>query len=234
MIKRIKVDNLWGERSIDWELTKQVSVLSGTNGSGKSTVLRSVFKMFSDGRLPEDYLALFDSLEVKTDDDVIYSSGFPFDPDNVKGNVLSNLCGPDQFSEAEILSFTSDRKFCDLVDGYLKLTRKTIVRESSLLRFELPSGKLLTPPMLSSGERELIKILALGSMATADDVIILDEPENSLHFDWQKTLLDSILESAPGVQVIVSTHSPAIIMSGWIANVYNIDSISSPLADNLQ
>jgi len=229
MIKRIKVENLWGERSIDWQLTRKVTVLSGTNGTGKSTILRSVYKLFKDGCLTQEYLDLFDYLEVETEDGKIYSSDSVFDPNMVKGNVLSNLCGEEQFSEAEILSFTSDVNFCDLVDKYMQLTRKKIVRESSELHFLLPSGKTISPFMLSSGEQELIRILALASITTESDVLILDEPENSLHFDWQKTLLESVTESAPGAQIIVSTHSPAIIMAGWVTNVDNIDSVTKHL-----
>lgn len=229
MIKRIKVDNLWGERSVDWCPSRQVNVLSGTNGTGKSTILRSVYSLFSNGSLSEQYLQLFDSLEVELEDGSMYSSAVPFDPDSVQGNVLSNLCSWDSYSTADTLSFTADEKFCDIIDDYLKLTRKTIVRNTSEVQFSLPSGKTISFPMLSSGEKELLKIMVLASFATQQDVIILDEPENSLHFDWQKNLVSSILELSSGAQIILSTHSPAIIMNGWVANVDNIDRITAYL-----
>ena len=43
----------------------------------------------------------------------------------------------------------------------------------------------------------------------------MDEPEASLHFDWQKRLIDMVRELNPNVQIILTTHSPAVIMDGW-------------------
>ncbi len=226
MIKNIKVDNLWGERSIDWTLTRNINILSGTNGTGKSTILRSVFQLFQNGCLPSEYLDLFDRISIETKDGIFYSSDTPFDPNTVKGVVYSNLYN-DGFEQSDVLSYTSDEHFCNLIDEYFSLTRKTIVRNSSEFKFRLHSGKIISPLLLSSGEKELVKILAISCIATENDVIILDEPENSLHFDWQKTLLESITKSAPKTQVMVSTHSPAMIMNGWIDCVDNIDDITS-------
>ena len=44
-IKRIEIDSLWsGRRHIVWNLDRQVNVLSGINGVGKSTILNKVIK----------------------------------------------------------------------------------------------------------------------------------------------------------------------------------------------
>ena len=46
-------------------------------------------------------------------------------------------------------------------------------------------------------------------------VLFMDEPEVSLHIEWQKVLIKSIMNINPNVQLILTTHSPAVIMDGW-------------------
>ena len=53
----------------------------------------------------------------------------------------------------------------------------------------------------------------------------MDEPEVSLHVDWQQQLIDIILELNPNVQIILTTHSPAVIMDGWADCVTNVEDI---------
>ncbi|MDE6795539.1 MAG: hypothetical protein K2J63_09595, partial [Muribaculaceae bacterium] len=44
-IKKITIDGLWGKYSLNWQVNSDVSILSGINGSGKSTVLRAVVSL---------------------------------------------------------------------------------------------------------------------------------------------------------------------------------------------
>ena len=53
----------------------------------------------------------------------------------------------------------------------------------------------------------------------------MDEPEVSLHVDWQQRLIDLILELNPNVQIILTTHSPAVIMNGWADSVTEVSDI---------
>ena len=49
-IKRIEIDSLWsGKKHIIWNLHRQVNILSGSNGQGKSTILNKVVKGLSAG-----------------------------------------------------------------------------------------------------------------------------------------------------------------------------------------
>ena len=56
-------------------------------------------------------------------------------------------------------------------------------------------------------------------------VLFMDEPEISLHIDWQQRLIDLILELNPNVQIILTTHSPAVIMNGWTDKVTEVSDI---------
>lgn len=44
----------------------------------------------------------------------------------------------------------------------------------------------------------------------------MDEPEVSLHVEWQQRLISLIRELNPNVQIVLTTHSPALVMDGWL------------------
>ena len=49
-IQQIEIDSLWsGKHHIVWNLSRQVNILSGVNGMGKSTILNKVVKGLSAG-----------------------------------------------------------------------------------------------------------------------------------------------------------------------------------------
>ncbi|PSU86980.1 hypothetical protein C0W35_21900 [Photobacterium kishitanii] len=70
---------------------------------------------------------------------------------------------------------------------------------------------------LSSGERQVIYILMkIANIKHGEkSLILMDEPEISLHLSWQKKLIKIIKNINPNSQVIIVTHSPAIVMDGW-------------------
>ena len=57
-------------------------------------------------------------------------------------------------------------------------------------------------------------------------VLFMDEPEVSLHVEWQKQLIELILRLNPNVQIILTTHSPAVIMNGWVDKVTEVSDIT--------
>jgi predicted ATP-binding protein involved in virulence len=68
---------------------------------------------------------------------------------------------------------------------------------------------------LSSGEAQIFVILthlAFNPVAQVANVFIIDEPELSLHVQWQELFVDSIVEANPNIQYILATHSPSIIL----------------------
>ena len=49
-IKEIEIDSLWsGKKHVCWELHRQVNILSGINGVGKSTILNKVVRSLARG-----------------------------------------------------------------------------------------------------------------------------------------------------------------------------------------
>ena len=63
---------------------------------------------------------------------------------------------------------------------------------------------------LSSGEKKLL-IIFLHCLFNEDVPILIDEPEISLSIIWQENLLPDLLEKTNIKQVIVATHSSAVI-----------------------
>jgi len=63
--------------------------------------------------------------------------------------------------------------------------------------------------LLSAGEKQILSFLVYN--AFFDSVpIFIDEPEMSLHVDWQRILFPTLLEQKTNNQFIVATHSPFI------------------------
>ena len=131
---------------------------------------------------------------------------------------------PDAAERAQKIS-EPKKKFQDLVDNLFAETGKRLVRTKNEILFS-QIGEELTPYQLSSGEKQLLAILL--TVLTEDNqhyVLFMDEPEVSLHIDWQQKLIEMILDLNPNVQIILTTHSPAVIMNGWMDKVTEVSDI---------
>ena len=93
--------------------------------------------------------------------------------------------------------------FLDLVDELFSETGKRIDRTSNELNF-LQFEENLSPYKLSSGEKQMLIILLTALTQDRQPyVLFMDEPEASLHFEWQKRLIDMVLQLNPNVQIIL-------------------------------
>jgi predicted ATPase len=63
--------------------------------------------------------------------------------------------------------------------------------------------------LLSAGEQQMLSFIAYNALYQ-DSVIIIDEPELSLHVDWQRQLFAILLGQKASNQFVVATHSPFI------------------------
>ena len=120
----------------------------------------------------------------------------------------------------------SKKRFQDMVDDLFAETGKKIVRTENEIRFS-QIGETLVPYQLSSGEKQMLAILLTVLVEDQQPyVLFMDEPEVSLHIEWQKRLVDLIIELNPHVQIILTTHSPAVIMNGWADKVTEVSDIT--------
>jgi len=83
-------------------------------------------------------------------------------------------------------------------------------REYAFVRTDNNSIYPLTT--LSSGERQILTMLFTASrMSTASTgIFLIDEPELSLHIDWQRIILANLEQQAANRQIIACTHSPEV------------------------
>lgn len=146
---------------------------------------------------------------------------------NIGNRIISALQSgtPDAAVKAQMLS-EPKKKFQDQIDDLFSETGKKIIRTENEIRFS-QIGETLFPYQLSSGEKQMLAILL--TVLIEDNlpyVLFMDEPEVSLHIEWQKRLIDLILDLNPNVQIILTTHSPAVIMNGWMDNVTEVSDIT--------
>ena len=263
-IKQIEIDSLWsGRRHIKWNLNRQVNILSGTNGQGKSTIINKVVKGLAAGGEYPSHLLKGVKLKVYPDEakwirfDVIRSFDRPLmnldtiakmnmslatELDwqlfqlqrkyldyqvNIGNRIIEVLQSgePDAAIKAQALS-APKKRFQDMMDELFYDTGKHIVRTANEIFFT-QIGETLVPYQLSSGEKQMLVILL--TVLVEDNknyVLFMDEPEVSLHVEWQKRLIDLVLELNPNVQIILTTHSPAVVMNGWIDHVTEVSDIT--------
>ncbi len=86
-------------------------------------------------------------------------------------------------------------------------------------------GKRLLTDDLSSGEKQLL-ILLIETLLQKEEpfVFLADEPELSLHVEWQAKVISSIKILNPRSQVIVATHSPEIA-GGWKGKIIDMEDV---------
>ncbi|ADV43282.1 AAA family ATPase [Bacteroides helcogenes] len=150
------------------------------------------------------------------------------------GNKMIELLGGDEGQRSMASSLSAPkRKFQDLMDGLFSYTRKKIDRRSNEIVFH-QDGERLSPYKLSSGEKQMLVILLTVLVRDGGHcVLFMDEPEASLHIEWQQKLIGMIRELNPNVQLVLTTHSPAVIMEGWLDAVTEVEDISTIIGNEV-
>lgn len=101
------------------------------------------------------------------------------------------------------------QQFTNTINKLFSREKQVQPTDNGLL-IELKSGKKISPAHLSSGEKHLLLIL-LNAMTVGSNAILIDEPELSMHIDWQYNLAEKIRILNPDCQLILASHSPEIM-----------------------
>lgn len=325
-IKTVSIKGLWGRYSLKWNLNPEVNVLSGINGSGKSTILLAIAGLISGKGLKARYLSRFKKLTLEMSDDSTISleivSGveseedralacerpnetriwtvnckytqiisiekeggyaisensfpitdcefistfdYPISRADIKQGIryVNFISNTHKISELDLMLdnmvdryrsyqidlstamskmmtsgeanpekikelFGRKNALLDLLDELFQGSGKRMNRDKGEIEFIFESdGKSHAYSELSAGEKQLLLImLAVFMQERREAILIMDEPEISLHIDWQNRLLADIRRLNPNCQIIVSTHSPAMILDGWHSAVTNMADIT--------
>lgn len=130
---------------------------------------------------------------------------------------IDKIIGLFEFSEEETKrAYSQFTKFEKLANGFLEESNKKIqIGSNGELMVCLPDLSISNLYRLSSGEKQILVMLAQlifrENKKTEGSIFIIDEPEISLHLEWQELFVKSIKAASPNTQFILATHSPTII-----------------------
>jgi len=292
-ISKVEIKGLWERYDLEWKLNPDVNILSGINGSGKSTILNAMtgFMPTKNDKHPSEIEKIIvdfdDKINLKfynhhkigaiisgADEKKMIASihntiviSIPtveffnklnlkiistFDNELREKNItlgrkvrteLDRLISilQKQYldyqlniskkayqavktrNESELLKIhEKQERFIEIIDSLFKETDKKIDRDKNEVWF-LSGDKEISPYQLSSGEKQILVILL--TVLVQDNkpsILFMDEPEISLHIDWQRKLIEYIRELNPNVQIILATHSPGLIIEGWADRVFDV------------
>lgn len=117
------------------------------------------------------------------------------DIDSVEGKIKAAMTSRDTLQELITRMFRANKE--------IRFTDESI-------QVNTPSGEQIGLASLSSGEKHLLRIL-VESLLVGESSLIIDEPEISMHVDWQKSLINSLRALNSETQLILATHSPEIM-----------------------
>lgn len=101
--------------------------------------------------------------------------------------------------------------FLKVVNNLLQ-RKSLLINEKNELIVKTQSGKTFPLTNLSSGEKQLLIIFGQSLLQEEDShIYIADEPELSLHIEWQENLVNNLKNINPNSQIIFATHSPDIV-----------------------
>jgi len=291
-IKSVKISKIYGNRNIEWKLSRDTNILIGKNGSGKSTILQllnakfykqqnileksknpnihiTITKEYENGETKDiaidenghlqnidiEYIDTFDIVsssvsqckencdkELSLLDAHLLQLMHKFDAYQIKlSKVFDEENSPTRSEIRRILDDISNGKideaskiqeltekkdeiksevykllnnFREIIDSMFQDTHKKINLESIEKSFSISSqNKELEPLDLSSGEKQvLIIFLTVLLKENKPYILMMDEPENSLHSEWQIHFVNNIRKLNKNVQIIIATHNPLLMM----------------------
>lgn len=106
----------------------------------------------------------------------------------------------------------------DIINKRFLYKKMSIDKKTGFVFTSLITGKDIPLSGLSSGEQhELVLFYQLLFNTEPDSLLLIDEPEISLHISWQNHFIDDLRDviKLNNFSVIIATHSPDIINNNW-------------------
>jgi len=289
-LERVVINKFWGKYNLDLHLDSDVNILTGSNGSGKTTILDIIATLLTNKTdiychqlYDSATLYLSGKIEIKSvseegkkmiscyrdneeisyedvDKDLFLQTVSTFDSPIMPIEVIQkmkekhswltsdldyelydNLNDYYKFQVSRLSTTINDsdtpdmekiREFVSVLNNFKKIAnelfapKKTYNDKDGEVFFTLNDNtktKILLS-QLSSGEKQMLILLYTTIIQNNKECITLwDEPEVSLHIEWQRKLIRVIRELNPNMQLIIATHSPSILFEGWEKRALNIE-----------
>ena len=139
---------------------------------------------------------------------------------NIYKQIISGDLKPENSEQIK-----SIKDFIYLINELFKYTDKKFDEENFYF-VKKDSNNPIEINKLSSGEKQVFLILLTILLQNEKNfVLLMDEPEISLHIEWQRELIRNIKKLNPNCQIIIATHSSTIFYKGWIDKVTKIENI---------
>ncbi len=123
----------------------------------------------------------------------------------------------DDYNNKTNKAFKPINKFIQIINSFIKDTGKKIyIDQVGHLFIKRPNGRDVSIDALSSGERQIVILFAnvmfnRFTSESHENILIIDEPELSLHIKWQEIFIETLLIASEKTQFILATHSPDIV-----------------------
>jgi energy-coupling factor transporter ATP-binding protein EcfA2 len=144
-----------------------------------------------------------------------------FQANYVKNPQLRSVVGDINNVEARIQEAVTPRdRLQSTIQAMFSGNKKVVFTDASI-EISVGNDAKIGLSRLSSGEKQLLRIL-IDSLLADKNAVILDEPEISLHVDWQKILIPTMRQLSPEAQLIIATHSPEIMEEVDDENIFRI------------
>lgn len=154
----------------------------------------------------------------KQDDEVINKSLETLN--NPSALSILDLYITDNKQKLDVFRYTAQKLnlLLQIINKRFKHKHLFIDKDTGFVIKSKSENKDIAVKNLSSGEQnELIIFYNLLFKTTKGDIVLIDEPEISLHIAWQQQLIADLKEIAKetGISLLIATHSPDIIGDNW-------------------
>jgi len=123
--------------------------------------------------------------------------------------------------ELQIQAATAPRNKLESLISRMFTGNKRVTFKDSSIEIVGTDNQKIGLGRLSSGEKQLIRIF-IDAISVGPSSLILDEPEISMHVDWQRSLISAMLELNSEMQIIAATHSPEVMAEISDKNIYRL------------
>lgn len=125
-----------------------------------------------------------------------------------------------------VLQFNQSREFASVLRRESRLRALGVIEGVSVF-LQREDGIEIEIQHASSGQLALISsLLFLITNAGRSPLIVIDEPENSLHPNWQREYVEKVLTAMRyrGASMLIATHAP-LVVTGALADAPDIVSV---------
>lgn len=215
-----EVDTQFTTTSIQLDSTFPFRLLTEVNQQKSQVTPEYINKIIEDINNLNIYRALLSSVGIidKQDDDFISTSLSALN-DTGALSIL-NLYINDNKQKLDVFNNVAKKLeiMLRLINKRFKHKRISVDKKAGFIIKSNYEDRKIDIEKLSSGEQnELIIFYNLLFKTSNNDIVLIDEPEISLHIAWQQQLINDLKEISKetGISLLISTHSPDIIGDNW-------------------